>query len=297
MRIDCRHLTPYRASVIRTGPLCAGVTAILLAAFAQVAAAQVTYRNTDIGRPLRVEDATALDRYALDVHISPVTFAWGADSSRQWSASPGLSYGLLPRTQIDIAIPLASTGRGTDRRTGIAGLDIGALYNFNAETTTFPAFAMRGSMLLPVGEAGPASAHPVVAALATRALAGFRVHLNGSYAFRDETLDISAEEERRTADAGVVRWLTGIAVDRTLPRRSMLLIVETSASQPLDPAEDVLWNIGAGLRYQLTPRVTADLGISARLTGPERLWSLTFGLGRVTAVRSLLPGVGPWGGR
>lgn len=283
--------------MIRIEPKWAVVAAILFAASAQIAAAQVTYRNTTRGRPLQIEDATALDRYALDIHVSPVALTLGTDSSRRWSASPGLSYGLLPRTQIDITVPLASIGRGAGRRTGIAGVDVGALYNFNAESATFPALAVRGSVLLPLGSAAPASAHPAMAALATRALAGFRVHLNAQYAFRDQPRKLSAEEASRTASAGVVRWMTGIAVDRAVPRRSMLLIAETYASQPLDDSEDVRWHVGTGFRYQLTPRVTADLGVSARITGPERLWSLTFGLGRVTAIRSLLPGVGPWGGR
>lgn len=273
------------------------VAASLLVASAQTAGAQQTYRNTDRGRPLGVEDATALARYALDIHISPVALTLGTDSSRQWSASPGVSYGLLPRTQIDVTVPVASIGRGDGRRTGIAGIDVGALYNFNAESATFPALAVRGSLLLPIGNAAPASAHPVVAALATRAVAGFRVHLNARYAFRDEPLAAPAEDSRRTANAGVVRWLTGIAADRAFPRTSLLLIAETYATRPLNAAADVRWHVGTGLRYQLNPRVTADLGLSGRITGPERSWSLTFGLGRVTAVRSLLPGAGPWGGR
>lgn len=283
--------------MIRIDPKWARVGAILLVVSAQTTAAQVTYRNTDIGRPLQVEDATALDRHALDIHVAPVSLALGADSSRRWSVRPGLNYGLLPRTQVDIAVPVASTGSESDRRIGVAGIDLGALYNFNVETATFPALAVRGSVLLPVGRAGPASAHPVVAALATRALAGLRVHLNARYAFRDEPRAASAEALTRTENAGVVRWMTGLAADRAFPRRSMLLMAETYATQPLNSAENVRWHVGAGLRYQLSPRVTADVGVSGRVTGPQRSWSLTLGLGRVTAVRSLLPGVGPWGGR
>lgn len=286
---------PHPASVIRIDLRWPVIVAILLAA-AQTAAAQVTYRNTSLGRPLRVEDATALDRYALDIHLSPVSLVLGANDSRQWSAKPGLSYGLLPRTQVDISVPVASIGRGADRRTGIAGIDIGALYNLNAESATFPALAVRGGVLLPIGSAAPASAHPVLTALATRQFVGFRVHVNAQYAFRDATLIGPGDKTSRAANASVNRWLAGFAIDRTLPRRSMLVTAETYASSPLDSAEDVRWHIGTGLRYQVTPRVTADVGVSGRITGPGRSWALTFGLGRVTAVRSLLPGMGRWGG-
>lgn len=269
------------------------VAAALSFAFSTGAEAQVTYRNTDNGRPLRMEDAIPLERYALDFHVSPVALAW-SEGGRSWAVAPGATYGILPRTQIDVSVPVASSDWGAGRRTGIAGVNLGALHNLMRERSITPAVAVRGSVLLPVGSAGPASTHPVLAALATRALRSVRVHGNAQYAFRDSR-DVTADEARRTAAAGVVRWRTGVAVDRAFPRRSVLLAAETFASQPLDESQDPYWTVGAALRYQLTAAVTADLGLSVQVSGQERPWSLNLGLGRVTAVRSLLPGLGPWG--
>ncbi len=273
------------------------VATILLAGVARVTTAQATYRNTDIGRPLRIEDAIALDRYALDMHLAPLSFAWSRNRVRQWSVTPGATYGLLPRTQVDIAIPFTSVDDAGARRSGLAGINLGALYNFNTESATLPALAARGSILLPVGGVGPASSHPVLAAVATRSLAGLRLNLNAQYAFLAQPPGTTAAQARRTADAGVVRWLVGIAADRAFPRRSLLLGAEAYASQPLDETQRARWHVATGLRYQLTPRVTADLGVTARISGLERPWSFTFGLSRVTAIRSLRPGLGPWGGR
>jgi len=270
------------------------VATALSFAFSAGAESQVTYRNTDNGRPLRMEDAIPLDRYALDLHVSPVAFAW-SDGARSWAVVPGATYGILPRTQISVSVPVASSDRGAGRRTGIAGVNLGALHNLMGERSITPAVAVRGSVLLPLGSAGPALTHPVLAALATRTLRSVRVHGNAQYAFR-ESRDVTADEARRTAAAGVVRWRTGVAVDRAFPRRSLLLAAETFASQPLDESQDAYWTVGAALRYQLTAAVTADLGLSVQVSGQERPWSLNLGLGRVTAIRSLLPGLGPWGG-
>ena len=269
------------------------VAAVVWSAFGTSAEAQVTYRNTNIGRPLWLEDAVPFDRYALDLHISPVALAW-SDAARRWAVTPGATYGILPRTQIDVSVPVASSDWGAGRRTGLAGVNLGALHNLMRERSIVPALAVRGSVLLPLGNAGPASTHPALAVIGTRTLPVVRVHVNAHYAFRDASR-VTADALRRTAAAGVVRWRTGVAVDRAFPRRSLLLAAETYATQPLDESRDTHWTVGAALRYQLTAAVTADLGLSAQVSGPERPWSLNLGLGRVTAIRSLLPGLGPWG--
>ena len=255
----------------------------------------MTYRNTDIARPVRIEDAVAFARYALDLYLSPVAVAW-QDGEQRLAVTPGATYGLMSRTQIDLRIPVSMTSAGDSGETGIAGVYLGVLRNLKTEGAVVPALAVRGSVLLPVGNAGPASAHPALTALATRTIAGTRIHFNAQYSFRDQPRTLTDEETTRTARAGVVRWVTGVAMDRALPRRSLLLTAETYASQPLDETLDSQWTVGTGLRYQLSAGLTVDLGISTALTGPDRVWSLTFGIGRVTAVRSLLPGVGPWGG-
>lgn len=273
---------------------CAGAGTALLVAFCASAEAQVTYRNTDILRPVRIEDAGATARYALDLHLSPVTVTW-SDGEQGFAVTPGATYGLMSRTQIDLRIPVLMTPAADSRATGISGVYLGVLRNLKTEGAVAPALAVRGSVLLPVGNAGPASAHPALTAIATRTVAGTRIHVNAQYSFRDQPPTLTQDAIRRTVQAGVVRWMTGVAIDRTLPRQSLLWTAETYAAQPLDETLDSQWHLGAGLRYQVNARLTADLGISTNLTGPERVWSLTFGVGRVTAVRSLLPGLGPWG--
>jgi hypothetical protein len=62
------------------------------------------------------------------------------------------------------------------------------------------------------------------------------------------------------------------------------------AEQPIHSSEDVAWNAGAGVRYQLSPTFSLDAGLGKRLTGDDQSWFVTFGLARAFAIRGLMPG-------
>ena len=64
---------------------------------------------------------------------------------------------------------------------------------------------------------------------------------------------------------------------------------EVYARQPLQLGEDVEWNTGAGVRYQLSPRLAGDVGAGYRLTGPDQGWYATFGAAVAVGL--------PWRGR
>jgi len=264
------------------------MAALLLGARAP-ASAQTDYYNTDTGRPIRIEDAYAIERYSLDLHLAPLRVERRA-GTYEWSIDPEIAYGILPRTQVEIGVPLAYRtepgGRGSG---GLAGLDLTALYNFNVETRTFPALGVRAGVLLPVGNLAPENAHASIQGMATRTYRWARFHANMQYTFGDEPVAASA-----ASGAELTRWTSGIAVDRTFPLQSFLVTAEVFAAQPLDEAERAAWNVGVGVRYQLTPYFSADAGLAKRVSGPEQPWSLTFGLARVLGVRVLPPGFGRW---
>jgi hypothetical protein len=69
----------------------------------------------------------------------------------------------------------------------------------------------------------------------------------------------------------------------------MLITGEVYARQPIVDDEDVEWNAGAGVRYQLGPYFALDAGGGKRLTGDDQAWFVTFGLARAFAVRGLMP--------
>jgi hypothetical protein len=260
-----------------------------------VAAAQTDYYNTDRNRPIRIEDAYPTERYSFDAHLAPFRLERSKGGVYSWSVDPELAYGLLPRTQLEVGLPLAYTDLGASRqRVGIAGLDVSLLYNLNAETSHLPAFGLRASTLAPVGSLAPDNGYASLSGILTRTYTWARIHVNGEYTLGPSPRQTGSilETSAPRIDEGVgevSRWLAGAAVDRTFPLRSILVTGELYARQPIQPDEDVEWNVGAGMRYQVNPLYALDGGVGKQLSGADRPWYVTFGVARVFAIRGLMP--------
>ena len=256
------------------------IIAIAHASLLSAAAAQTWYANTNELRPLHLEDAVAIERRALDLSVAPVSFA-ETEAGAAWSIAPALVYGVLRRAQLDLAAPLTF-----EPNDDIAvALDGSLLYALNVESGGLPALAVRGSTVVPLGgESGRMlwSAK----AVATRTFAWGRTHLNYEHSFGEGGLP---------AGRPAYRWSTGVAVDRALALHGLLVGAEVYAARPLDGTPPA-WTVGFGARYQMTARLSLDAGAAAAVT--ERAgedWRISVGIGRTTALRSILPGQGVWG--
>ena len=256
------------------------------------AEAQTDYYNTDAGRPIQIEDAYPTERYAFELQLAPVRLERGRGGIYNWGVEPEIAYGILPRTHIELGFPLAFVDLGPDgRRSGLTGIDVSLLHNLNAETRTLPAFGIGAEVLAPVGGLAPDKTYGSLKGIATRTYRWARFHVNGQYTFGDATERSSSPDVDASPGAvEIARWLAGLAIDRTLPLRSMLVTGEVYARQPIVEDEDIEWNIGAGVRYQLDPHFALDAGVGKRLTGEDQAWFVTFGLARAFAIRALMPG-------
>ena len=275
---DETHLT--QRSVMRH------VMAALIASVLSVGAAdaQTDYYNTDARRPVRVEDAYPVERYAFEAQVAPLRLERLSGGIYHWEIEPELAYGILPRTQVEVGVPFlwqdaAEGGEGF----GVGGIDISLLHNLNAETRTLPAFAVAAEALLPVGAHAPDRVYPSVKGIATRTYSFARFHLNGAYTFGSAPEGVDAE-------AGEVsRWMAGVAVDKTFPLRSALVIADVFVEQPLHEQDALRWTAEVGTRYQLNPYFALDAGVGRRFTGDEQGWFFTVGAARAFAIRSLMP--------
>ncbi len=258
-----------RFSTARFG---AGV-AIALTVLARPASAQTDYYNTDAGRPIRIEDAYPLERRGFEIQAAPLRLERARGGVYHWGIEPELAVGILPRTEIEVGFPLAFTDAAGQRTIGLAGVDVSALYNLNAETT-IPALGVAAGVVLPAGRLAPDKAYPWVKGIGTRTFSWARFHVNGEYTFASPPTAV-ADESAGVAELS--QWVAGVAVDRTFPLRSMLLTAEVFAREPLVEGEHLEWNTGAGIRYQFRPRWALDAGFGRRLTGDDRAWYVTFG--------------------
>jgi hypothetical protein len=153
------------------------------------------------------------------------------------------------------------------------------LHNLNVETTLVPALGVVASVLVPAGGLGPSGSAPTLKGIATKNFPLARVHVNAQYTLgpRLPALTGATGGDIGGGAAEASRWRAGVALDRTLPLQSLLVTGEVFARRPLRLGEAVEWNTGAGVRYQLSPRVAGDAGGGYHLTGDDRGWYVTVG--------------------
>lgn len=292
MGVDISEIILKSAFAIRCPSVLFGpIGRVIVAAFVAFPvslAAQTDYYNTDAGRPITVEDAYATERYAFELQLAPLRLERSNGGFYTWEVEPEIAYGIFPRTHIEFGVPIAYRDRGPAGKTlGAAGLDISMLHNLNAETS-IPALGVAGELLLPFGGLAPERAYFSAKGIATRTFTWARFHLNARYTFGEVPAALPLGEEGDDGD--ISRWLVGLAIDKASPLRSMLLTAESFVSDPIQEGGEAQWNVGAGIRYQASPRLALDGGLGKRLTGDGQGWFLTFGMARAFAIRSLLPG-------
>lgn len=264
----------------KTASLTPILAAFLWAAGATPLPAQTDYYNTDAGRPLQIEDAHPVERRAFEIQAAPIRLERSRGGLYHWSIEPELAYGVLPRTQIEIGLPLMFLDGGDGTSTaGLAGIDVSMLHNLNAETA-IPAFAIGVGALLPAGSLAADDAYGSIKGIMTRTFTWARIHVNAQYTIGEAVPSAPSGPPGGIEEAGISemsRWLAGVSIDRALPLHSMLLAGEVFAQQPLRDDEDPEWNAGIGTRYQVTPRVAIDAGFGRQITGDHQTWHVTFG--------------------
>ena len=149
--------------------------------YAENARAQASYRNLDAGFPVRVEDATVTERYALDLDLLNFRYDELSDLRTRFQYEPQVSYGIFPRTEMWVRLPVFYRERNALPRGGVAGVGIGAMYQVNLETQYLPSLALASEFFKPTGPNAVPAAYSFKT-IVTRSLAGARLHLNGSIA-------------------------------------------------------------------------------------------------------------------
>ena len=245
-----------------------------------LASAQIDYRNLDDDRPTLMEDAYPIERFAFEF-LAPWRYGRDRHGGSVHAFIPEIEYGILRNAQLGLKLPIAGAGTEGGRDWGISGLRLFALYNFNTESRGLPALSIRSDATFPVGSLAGEGTQVSVKAIATRSWGRNRLHLNGAYTF--------GPERRLAATEAAHKWWYGAAVDRTLYRKSVLLVGEVYALRAVS-SEPVQVNASIGIRYQVTPYLVFDTGIARRLrraAGPD--YEVTVGFSRAFAIPGLLP--------
>ena len=264
---------------VRTAALAVG---LCLSILAHPLSAQIDYRNLDDERPVATEDAYPVERHAFEL-LAPYRFERDRGGKQVHLFPLEVEYGVFDNTQLGLAAPIAAVdvGQGADADWGLAGLRAFALYNFNTESPSLPAFSLRGDVGLPIGALAGDNARFSLKAIATRSWGLTRLHLNAIRSFGSEA-DLGA------ADVAP-RWGYSLAVDRTLFRQSTLLVGELAVDREVRDAPTAV-TVSAGARYQWTATTVVDVGLSRRLSsraGPDV--AVTLGLSHAFGLGWLMP--------
>jgi len=283
---------------------------------------QSSYRNLEAGRPVRVEDASVTERYALDVDLFNLRYDELSDLRTRFLWEPEIAYGILPRTEMWLRLPVYYRERTSVPRGGLAGLGVGGMYQLNLESEFLPAAAVATELFKP---AGP-NALPVsysVKALVTRTFTPGRVHINASvasYAVQPApSLVITCPGTTTVTpncggtplppldgpcsvaiDAGLAfqcnatptqpsvaaagqtethtHWLVGIAIDRTIPLASTIIIGDLFAEKFEGIGRKTDMTAELGVRRQLTPQMVFSGALGRHFRGAGFSTFITLGL-------------------
>jgi hypothetical protein len=220
----------------------------------------IDHTNLDEGRPLRIEDAYPIANGEIAVEAG-LGFTVPRRGTTRGVFPVELLYGALPNLQIGVGALLSTNPKEIDDRPKSGDLRFSALYNFNQETITLPALAIKASLDAPTG----VGAHGVaveVKGIITKSIERLSLHVNAGYEFLTST----REDERD----GRYKLVLGASYPIGAPRFTRAtLIGDVFAEQATRRGDPTTVGTELGVRYQLTPRLVWDGGLGTEFAGPS----------------------------
>ena len=234
--------------------------AVLLIAMTTSEVDAIDHTNLDEGRPLRIEDAYAIADGEIALEVG------GGFTLQRRGANRGvfpaeILYGAYPNLQLSVGTSLSTDPGSIDDRPKSGDLKVSALYNFNQETISLPAFGVKVSLDTPTG-VGAQGFGVELKGIITKSIERLSLHLNAGYQFLTST----SWDERD----GRYKLALGASYPIGAPQFTRATLVgDVFAEQATRRGETAVVGLELGLRYQLTPRMVWDLGIGTEFAGPS----------------------------
>lgn len=221
----------------------------------------IDHGNLDENRPLRMEDAYAIavGEFAFETGGGYSVERHGADHA---FFPVELLYGAYPGLQLGIGSTLLTDPREIDEPHKSGDMRLSALYNFNQETLSLPAFGLKGSLNLPTGVRS-SGVDFELKGLLTKSFSRLGLHLNPAYEF----LSGSHRDERD----GRYSFTLGASYPIGAPKYTRTtLLGDVSTKQSERSGESNTFGAELGFRHQMTQRLVLDFGIGSELAGPSK---------------------------
>jgi hypothetical protein len=206
-----------------------------------------------------MEDAYAIPKGEIGLE-GGVRFNDRREGRTRVTFQPQIIYGAFDNMQIEIQGDLFTEPNTLVGANKSGDLHLGLLYNFNTETVTLPALAVRVEADLPTG-VNSKGVDTQFTGILTRSFGRLRVHLNAGYT----TLGSPQGQER----PGAYRAVAAVSYPLGYPtsfRDTLIASVYTRQSDLRGQRNNT--GVEVGIRHQLTSRFVLDAGLGTEFVGP-----------------------------
>jgi Putative MetA-pathway of phenol degradation len=243
---------------------------VLVVALATGEVYAIDHTNLDEGRPLRLEDAYAIADGEIALEAGG-GFTVQRRGSNRGVFPAEILYGAYPNLQLGVGTTLSTGPRDIDDRPKSGDLRVSALYNFNQETISLPALALKVGVDTPTG-VGAQGYGIELKGIITKSIERLSLHLNAGYEF----LTLTSRGERD----GRYKLALGASYQIGAPQFTRATLVgDIFAEQSMRRGEPTFVGVEVGVRYQLTPRMVWDVGIGTEFAGPTHRSDLSLATG------------------
>jgi len=236
------------------------ITIACLVAISTLPAMALDHGNLDEGRPLHIQDAYPVSLGELVVEAG-AGFAWRRHSSGHGFFPVQFVYGIFPNTQLELGTTFFTSPHDIDSQVKSGDVSVGALYNFNQETLTLPAFALKGSLQLPTG-VDSSGVESEVTGIVTKSFHRLILSFNAGYQF------IGGHNRDKRSGRYKFVFGGGYPVGAPMHTRTVLL-ADTYLEQASRRGEKKTVGGEIGLRHQLRERLVLDIGVGSEFSGPS----------------------------
>ncbi|HEV8306733.1 MAG TPA: transporter [Methylomirabilota bacterium] len=235
----------------------------------------IDHANLDEGRPLRLEDAypVATGEWTVEAGAGFTLQRRGPDRG---FFPVEVLHGAFPNFQLGLGSTLSTDPHEVDEPTKSGDLQLSALYNFNQETLSLPAFGLKLTVNFPTG-VDSSGIDLEVKGIVTKSFGRLSLHLNAAYEFLTSDTDTrrvtvsSHGAPSITSDErdGRYKLAAGASYPVGAPQYTRTTVLgDLFAEQGSRRGEASVVGVEVGFRHQLTYRVVVDAGAGTELTGP-----------------------------
>lgn len=216
--------------------------------------------NLDKNRPLQLEDAYPIAKGEIALEGGG-RFLDRRQGRTRFVFQPQILYGAFYNTQLELGGDLLTEPTTVEGAEKSGDLRVGALYNFNTETLSLPALAVKLDLEFPTGVRSR-GVDGTLAGILTRSFGRWRTHLNAEY-----TVVGSA---RGTERNGLYRLAAGVSYPLGYPMRFReTLIADVFTRQSDLSGRRSPTGVEVGLRHQFSSRIVLDGGLGTEFAGPS----------------------------